>query len=338
MLALLVVSAFIFLTGCIPAWAGLRTFNRSWGRRFASHLFGYWLAMWVLLFENVNGAKVVFSGEKVPEKERVLIMCNHLTEVDWMYLWCLAYRKKSVGSVKYALKATVRHAPIFGWAFHCLEFLLLERKWELDKDTIRMVMTSFRDRRDPLWEVVFPEGTDFSEAKKEKSQAYARLHKLPVLEHCLLPRVKGFHACLEPLRGAIDGVYDLTVAYVPRPPTFVDNLFGLDPAEIHIDVRRIPVEDIPVKEEDASAWMYKVFQRKDEMLDHFYKKGVFPTPMIDEGGISMSQAVVGYALFTVSSLAAVWLIATSRTFLAYIVLSAIFSTSLVTLNWMPGGR
>jgi lysocardiolipin and lysophospholipid acyltransferase len=161
MLALLVVSAFIFLTGCIPAWAGLRTFNRSWGRRFASHLFGYWLAMWVLLFENVNGAKVVFSGEKVPEKERVLIMCNHLTEVDWMYLWCLAYRKKSVGSVKYALKATVRHAPIFGWAFHCLEFLLLERKWELDKDTIRTVMTSFRNRRDPLWEVVFPEGTDF---------------------------------------------------------------------------------------------------------------------------------------------------------------------------------
>jgi energy-converting hydrogenase Eha subunit A len=73
-------------------------------------------------------------------------------------------------------------------------------------------------------------------------------------------------------------------------------------------------------------------------LDHFYKKGVFPTPMIDEGGISMSQAVVGYALFTVSSLAAVWLIVTSRTFLAYIVLSAIFSTSLVTLNWMPGGR
>lgn len=61
-------------------------------------------------------------------------------------------------------------------------------------------------------------------------------------------------------------MYDLTVAYVPRPPTFVDNLFGLDPAEIHIDVRRIPVEDIPVKEEDASAWMYKVFQRKDEMV------------------------------------------------------------------------
>lgn len=161
MLTLLVVSAFFLLTSCLPVWAFLRVLNRSWGRRFSSHLFGYWLSMWVLLFEYVNGTKLVFSGDSVPPKERVLIMCNHLTEVDWMYLWCLAYRKKSVGAVKYALKATVRHAPIFGWAFHCMEFLLLERKWELDKDTIRTVMNSFRDRRDPLWEVVFPEGTDF---------------------------------------------------------------------------------------------------------------------------------------------------------------------------------
>lgn len=161
MLTLLIVSAFIFLTSLIPVWAFLRVLNRSWGRAFASYLFGYWLSMWVLLFEYVNGIKLVFSGESVPAKERVLIICNHRTEVDWMYLWCLAYRKKSAGAVKYALKATVRHAPIFGWAFHCMEFLLLERKWELDRDTIRTVMSSFRNRRDPLWEVVFPEGTDF---------------------------------------------------------------------------------------------------------------------------------------------------------------------------------
>lgn len=68
------------------------------------------------------------------------------------------------------------------------------------------------------------------------------------------------------LKLVLRAVYDLTIAYVPRPPTFVDNLFGLDPAEVHIDVRRILPAAIPCKEGEASAWLYGVFKRKDEMV------------------------------------------------------------------------
>ncbi|KAK8601247.1 hypothetical protein V6N13_059029 [Hibiscus sabdariffa] len=42
------------------------------------------------LFEKkkkTNGAKVVFSGDDVPQKERALIVVNHRTEIDLMYLW-----------------------------------------------------------------------------------------------------------------------------------------------------------------------------------------------------------------------------------------------------------
>lgn len=52
----------------------------------------------------------------------------------------------------------------------------------------------------------------------------------------------------------------------------------------------------------------------------------------------MQQAVVGSILFTLGSVTAIWLLLTSRGFFASVVLSGVFSTTLVTLNWMPGGR
>jgi lysocardiolipin and lysophospholipid acyltransferase len=106
--------------------------------------------------------QVVFAGDKVPHDNRVLISCNHRTEVDWMYIWNLAIRKGKVGYCKYAVKSSVRNAPIFGWAFWVFEFLMLDRKWEVDSPVIESYLQSFKDPADPIWLVIFPEGTDFT--------------------------------------------------------------------------------------------------------------------------------------------------------------------------------
>ncbi len=107
-------------------------------------------------------SQVVFAGDKVPRDNRVLISCNHRTEVDWMYIWDLAIRKGKIGFCKYAVKSSVRNVPIFGWAFWVFEFLMLERKWDVDKPVIESYLKTFMDPADPLWLVIFPEGTDFT--------------------------------------------------------------------------------------------------------------------------------------------------------------------------------
>jgi lysocardiolipin and lysophospholipid acyltransferase len=56
----------------------------------------------------------------------------------------------------------VRNAPIFGWAFWVFEFLMLDRKWEVDSPVIESYLESFKDPADPIWLVIFPEGTDFT--------------------------------------------------------------------------------------------------------------------------------------------------------------------------------
>uniref|UniRef100_A0A2P2K398 Putative 1-acyl-sn-glycerol-3-phosphate acyltransferase 4 n=1 Tax=Rhizophora mucronata TaxID=61149 RepID=A0A2P2K398_RHIMU len=173
-------------------------------RKTTSFLFSIWLALWPFLFEKINGTKVIFSGDTVPSGERVLIIANHRTEVDWMYLWDLALRKGCLGSIKYILKSSLMKLPVFGWGFHILEFIPVERKWEVDEPVLYQALSTFKDPRDPLWLAVFPEGTDFTEQKCQKSQKYAAEVGLPVLTNVLLPKARGFCVCLEVLQASLD--------------------------------------------------------------------------------------------------------------------------------------
>ncbi|EEC79481.1 hypothetical protein OsI_20519 [Oryza sativa Indica Group] len=232
--------------------------------------------MWPFLFEKINKTKFVFSGETVPPKERVLLFANHRTEVDWMYLWDLALRKGRLQCIKYILKKSLMKLPIFNWAFHIIEFIPVERKWEVDEPLIRSRLSELKNPKDPLWLAVFPEGTDYTEKKCIKSQEYAKEHGLPILNNVLLPKTKGFHCCLQELRDSMDSVCDITIAYKHRPPTFMDNVYGIDPSEVHIHVKIIQVSDIPTSEDEVADWLIERFKLKNKLLSDFSALGHFP--------------------------------------------------------------
>ncbi|KAK3021797.1 hypothetical protein RJ639_045119 [Escallonia herrerae] len=126
--ALMMLVCIGFLTAVV-----MRLFSIHYSRKFTSFFFGIWLALWPFLFEKINKTKVIFSGETVPARERVLLMANHRTEVDWMYLWDLALRKGRLGYIKYILKSSLMKLPVFGWSFRIMEFISVERKWEVDE-------------------------------------------------------------------------------------------------------------------------------------------------------------------------------------------------------------
>jgi lysocardiolipin and lysophospholipid acyltransferase len=162
-LIVLVLTAFMMLVyfGVVGA-VFVRIFSIPYGRRVTSVFFGAWIALWPVLFEKINGTKVIFSGETVPTGERILLISNHRTEVDWMYLWDLALRKGHQGYIKYILKSSLMKLPVFGWSFHILEFISVERKWEIDEPNMRQMLSTLNDPQDSLWLALFPEGTDFT--------------------------------------------------------------------------------------------------------------------------------------------------------------------------------
>ncbi|GFQ05031.1 probable 1-acyl-sn-glycerol-3-phosphate acyltransferase 4 [Phtheirospermum japonicum] len=276
-LAVYLSTAFMFLVYFVPPAAVIRLFSVHYSRKCVSLLFGLWLGLWPFLFEKVNQTRVIFSGDMIPVEKRVLIISNHRTEVDWMYLWNLALRKGCLGYIKYVLKSSLMKLPIFGWGFHVLEFVPVERKWEVDEPVMHKMLSTFADRRDPLWLAVFPEGTDYTEQKCIKSQKFAVENGLPVLKNVLLPKTKGFIACLEILRGSLDAVYDVTIAYKNHQcPSFMDNVFGVDPSEVHMHIKRIPLDKIPLSENEATNWLMDEFVLKDKLLTDFIVNGQFP--------------------------------------------------------------
>ncbi|XP_074279232.1 putative 1-acyl-sn-glycerol-3-phosphate acyltransferase 4 [Silene latifolia] len=281
-LVVLLSTAFFFLVFFVPPVAVLlRLFSLHYSRKFASFLFGLWLALWPFLFEKINKTSVVFSGEHVPAGERVLLIANHRTEVDWMYLWNLALRKGSLGYIKYVLKNSLMKLPIFGWAFHIFEFIPVERNWESDEPIMQQMLLTYTDRQDPLWLALFPEGTDFNEQKCKRSQKFAAENGFPVMNHVLLPKTKGFYACLDTLRSSLDAVYDVTIAYKHNCPTLMDNVFGVDPSEVHIHIQRISLNKMPVSEDETAAWLMNAFQQKDKLLTDFCNHGHFPNQGIE---------------------------------------------------------
>ncbi|KAG8068119.1 hypothetical protein GUJ93_ZPchr0005g14525 [Zizania palustris] len=152
----------------------------------------------------------------------------------------------------------------------------VERKWEIDEPLIRKRLSELKNPHDPLWLAVFPEGTDYTEKKCIKSQEYAAEHGLPILNNVLLPKTKGFNCCLQELRGSIDSVYDITIAYKHRLPTFLDNVYGIDPSEVHIHVKIIQLSDIPASEDEVADWLIERFELKDKLLSDFSTLGCFP--------------------------------------------------------------
>ena len=163
MLSIFASTALISLAYLAPLFAVLlRLFSVRLSRRATSFLFGSWLSLWPFMFEKINSTRIIFSGEAVPPKERVLIFGNHRTEIDWMYLWNFATRKGCLGCIKYVLKSSLMKIPVLGWGFHIFEFIPVERKWETDEPCMRKMLSSYGDQDDPLWLAVFPEGTDYT--------------------------------------------------------------------------------------------------------------------------------------------------------------------------------
>ncbi|KAK6136824.1 hypothetical protein DH2020_029419 [Rehmannia glutinosa] len=335
-LIVLVLTAFILLVyfGFWTAIA-LRFLNVHHSRKATAFLFGSWIALWPFLFEKINKTKVVFSGDRVPDKERVLLIANHRTEVDWMYLWDLALRKGCEGYIKYILKSSLMKLPVFGWVFHVMEFIPVERKWEADELKMRQMLSSFRDPRDPLWLAVFPEGTDFTEQKCARSQKYASENGLPIMKNVLLPKTKGFYACLENLRDSLDAVYDITIGYRHNCPSFLDNAFGIDPSEVHIHVRRISLNDIPTSEHQISSWLMNTFSLKDQILSDFYTRGHFPNEGT-ETGLSTVKCVVNFVLVMILTATCTFLtLFSSVWFKIYVTLVCAYMASATYFNIRP---
>ena len=155
--------------------------------------------------------------------ERLILIANHQLYTDWLYLWWIAYTSRMHGHLYIILKDTLKYIPILGQGMMFYSFVFLKRKWQRDMPRLRHRLEKLKSRHagpmsgsqtlDPMWLLIFPEGTNLSEKTRTASKAWAEKQHMPDMDHQLLPRSTGLYYCLRQLNGTVDWVYDCTVAY-----------------------------------------------------------------------------------------------------------------------------
>lgn len=136
---------------------------------------------------------------------------------DWLYLWWVAYTNNMHGYIYIILKESLKNIPVIGWGCQFYNFIFLSRKWEQDHTNFQQHLSELNNANDPMWLLIFPEGTNLAKGTKEKSKQWAEKTGVKDMKHQLLPRSKGLQFCLQNLRTTTDWLYDVTIGYEGIP-------------------------------------------------------------------------------------------------------------------------
>ncbi|KAF1797084.1 hypothetical protein FB192DRAFT_1291526 [Mucor lusitanicus] len=208
--------------------------------------------------------------------ERIIVTSNHQIYADWVYIWCLAYLAKAHGALKIILKSSLKNLPVYG-----------QRKLAMDKDNIITNLERSKKGDQPLWLVLFPEGTVVSPSTRKRSKDFAEQNDMHDNRYTLLPRSTGLRLCTTTLADSIDYIYDFTIGYsgikpndIPEQVYTIQSVFFFNfyPKQVHVYVRRFKVDSIPISNEaEFNQWNLERWKEKDDLMDYFYKHGVFPS-------------------------------------------------------------
>jgi 1-acyl-sn-glycerol-3-phosphate acyltransferase/preprotein translocase subunit YajC len=218
--------------------------------------------------------------------DRMVLMANHQLYTDWLYLWWIAYTNNMHGFIYIILKESLKNIPIIGWGAQFYNFIFLSRKWEEDERTFKKHHAKLNKKGDPMWLIIFPEGTNLSPTTREKSKKWAEKNGLQDMKHQLLPRSTGLKFCLNELKDTTDWLYDCTIAYEGIPPgqygqdifTLRSSFFeGRPPKSVNMHWRRFRLADIPYENTHAfEVWLRNRWREKDYMLEYFNRNNRFP--------------------------------------------------------------
>jgi 1-acyl-sn-glycerol-3-phosphate acyltransferase len=130
------------------------------------------------------------------------------------------------GHIYIILKESLKYIPVIGPGCMFLGFIFLSRKMAVDRPRLAHRLGKLKTQHtdpsgnsflNPMWLLLFPEGTNLSGNGRRKSANWAEKAGLKDGQHVMLPRTTGMYFCLTELKGTVDYVYDCTVAYEGIP-------------------------------------------------------------------------------------------------------------------------
>ncbi|XP_072404805.1 lysocardiolipin acyltransferase 1-like [Chiloscyllium punctatum] len=163
-LLLLFFSSFFGSIFMLAPFLPVMLLSTSVYRWITDRIVAVWLTLPVALLEMVLGVRVVITGDGFVPGERSVIIMNHRTRLDWMYMWNCLLRYSYLRMEKICLKSSLKSIPGFGWAMQMSAFIFVRRNWGEDQQHLSLILDYLCDIKHPLQLLMFPEGTDLTES------------------------------------------------------------------------------------------------------------------------------------------------------------------------------
>lgn len=139
--------------------------------------------------------------KKSIKKDNYLVISNHISAVDFVLINSINEHMFSYS--KYCFKKSLMAIPVFYQACQILNYLILERNYEKDEIIIQKYVENIKKHKDPIWFVLFCEGSRFTENKLNESNDFCKSKGIEPFRNVLCPRYKGFAALQKGFSGLI---------------------------------------------------------------------------------------------------------------------------------------
>ena len=256
----------------------------------ARHAMTHWLSSLGELWVSVNkGVAWFYRGMEwdiqlpggINHNSRYLIFSNHQSWVDILVLQhCLNRRAPFM---RFLLKQQLIWVPFLGVAWWALDMAFLRRysRQQLirnpalrGKDLENAARACEKLKHIPVSMMTFPEGTRFTEVKREQQNS--------PFKHLLRPRYGGIGQVLYSFDDALDSLIDVTIVYPDGAPTIWHFISGqVRKISVHIQLR--PIDDAVrgrnfredgVAKSHLKAWLNDIWEEKERFISHTLDTGL----------------------------------------------------------------
>ncbi|KAI9709259.1 MAG: hypothetical protein M1820_003379 [Bogoriella megaspora] len=229
------------------------------------------------IFTRVNGARLTFSGVKLPEGESAIVVCNHVEWADFYMIHALAIKAGMLGRCRWFAKQQLKWVPFLGWGLWAMRMPLVSRKWLSDQKELERVFHGIVKNHWPIWLISYSEATRYTRAKYHDTLTWCKENDKPIPKHTLYPRTRGFLATVSQLRHTphVRAVYDVTIAYAHgktfmEAPSFWQTVSQpkLDKDwRFHVHVDRYTLKELPDTDEELAKWLEARWMEKGDRLE-----------------------------------------------------------------------
>ncbi|KAK9887015.1 hypothetical protein WA026_019942 [Henosepilachna vigintioctopunctata] len=315
-------------------------FSNKLYRYYTDTILTFWQQYPTVLVQLLCNTKIQVTGDSIKSNEMSILVMNHRTRTDWNYLWPSLYHSiegmhRFKHSTKFLLKDVIKHAPGPGWVMQLTLWIFIKRLWIMDKKNLEKFCDYVSALSYKFSLLVFPEGTDFTEDTKRKSDNFARINNLQEYNYLLHPRTTGFTFLSSQLlkQKCLDAIYDLTIIYPDIIPQTEKHLLrGNFPKEVKLHIRRYPSSVLPRSEDGLKTFLEEVWKKKETVLKNYYETENFPEGQtLKRSSLGLIPALI---FWTILPYITIYLLIYYNTFRRICILHTMF---LICTSFLSGG-